>query len=125
MRLVDSYYLIDEIKLYLYHENKDYVKTRLRIGELGYKTFIFNDIDDYFYEISIDLIESAFDKHYDNIIIITDDYDLGAVPIILTNSSELNVNYEVWKFLNSFELDFSQSLIKQGIKLRALDVLFL
>ena len=125
MRLVDSYYLIDEIKLYLYHEKKDHVKSGLRIGELGYKTFIYNDINDYFYEMSIDLIDSAFDKHYDNIIIITDDYDLGAVPLILINSGELNVNYEVWKFLNSFELDYSQSLIKQGIKLRALDVLFL
>ncbi|NVM55636.1 MAG: hypothetical protein HWN66_18195 [Candidatus Helarchaeota archaeon] len=127
-RLAGSYYVIDEIRMYLCpldhgYEDSPLFLTKLRLERLGYKIVLYENPDEFFFQFSFDIIDSAFDNHPEHIILITDDLDLGIIPLILSSVNKTPIQYEIWHFLGSFDVDLFHTLTEEGIITRALDIL--
>ncbi len=92
-----------------------------RLEDIGYKIILTQSIKDYFYTLSLDLIDFIFKNKLEEVILISVDVDLGETIVMLKNASNINVRWEIWKFEDSFDPCFLQMLMDEGIKLRNLD----
>jgi len=127
-RLVEHYYLLDEICLCIHFPYQTYedialMLTKARLERLGYKTVFYEDQDEFFFCVSLDIINAAYDHHPERIILITNDPDLGSIPLILSHLHTIPLQYEIWHFLGAFDRQFFQTLTEEGITMKALDIL--
>lgn len=141
-KLTNSYDLTEKVRLYMLAPNnrgskeskskgkksRDKApngKERFMLGrkleKIGYNIVFAKKVKDYYDTLSFNLIDFVFKNRLDEIILISSDVRLGMTFLMLKNSIDMDLRWEIWKFEGFYDPCVMRKFMDDGIIFRNLD----